>query len=528
MSAKSGHIAIIGGGTAGWLAALVLKAAYEKQAARKNGVTLPKISVVESPNIPTVGVGEGSTSIFRQVLLDLGIEEDEFLRETGATFKFGIFHRAWRKDLGDYYGPIDDPNQLFPKPEGAQGPWVHTARIGAGKSVEDAHLFTHLMRARKSPYARSKGGNSLPVSQYHYAYHFDQAKLGRYLSSKATGIEHVRAEVSDVECDETTGRVTSLILQDQAPLAVDFVIDCTGFRREIIGRLGGKWHSYADFLPLNSAMPFWLDHNDQEDIPSYTLAHAQSAGWMWGIPTRDRMGSGYVFSDAFINPDDAQKEIETTLGRKIEPRGILRIDPGRQEKAWIANCVSVGLSQSFLEPLEATSIHGTLVQLLLLTQTPPADLVAGRFDAAQKRYNDTVAGQVDDFAQFINLHYAGGRTDSAFWREMTQSGITDEVQRRLAIWKSEPVVRAHFPRFPANLPHVEEQLHLPVLAGLRLLARGPSKAAMEARPKIRAYARKTLEAAIPEFRRAANRSIGHREYLASLLTHAPSSTANLS
>lgn len=513
MPQQGGHIAIVGGGTAGWLAALVLKNGYEQQALRNSAHSVPKISVVESPNIPTVGVGEGSTSIFRQVLLDLGIDEAEFLKETGATFKFGIHHKGWRKDRGDYYGPIDDPNQLFPAPSGAKGSWIHTARIASQKPVEDIHLFTHLMRGQKSPYMMSKTGKMVHISQFHYAYHFDQAKLGKYLARKAVGVEHILAEVSGLERNSETGDVTALKLLDAEPLNVDFVIDCTGFRREIISELGGKWHSYGDFLPLNRAMPFWLDHDPEQDIPSCTLAHAQSSGWMWGIPTRDRMGCGYVYSGSHITDDQAQREIETTLGHKIEPRGVLTIDPGRQEKAWISNCVSIGLSQSFLEPLEATSIHGSLVQLILLSQTKASNLTRGAYGLARELYNDTVAGQVDDFAQFINLHYAGGREDSPFWREMTEKGITRSVRERLSVWANEPVNRGHFPNFPANLPHVEEQLHLPVLAGLGILPRGPSKAEMDAFPKVRAHARKTLLRAVPEFKSAASKAMGHRAYL---------------
>ena len=138
--ASAGHIAIVGGGTAGWLAALILRRAVQKSKDVK-----PRISVIESPDIPTVGVGEGSTALFRQVLQELAIDEEEFLRETGATLKFGIKHAGWRKDRADYFGPIDDPNALSPPPEGAPSNWLHHARLRAGKDVAGSHLFTRLM-----------------------------------------------------------------------------------------------------------------------------------------------------------------------------------------------------------------------------------------------------------------------------------------------------------------------------------------------------------------------------------------------
>jgi len=513
MRAKPGHIAIIGGGTAGWLAALVLQKAFKRQTGTSNAPP-PIISVVESPKIPTIGVGEGSTSLLRQVLIDLELDENEFLKETKATIKFGILHRNWGRQPGEYYGPIDDPNQLVPPPKGASASWLHTATIGAGKPIAPTHLFTHLMKAMKSPFAKNANGKVIPVSPFHHAYHFDQAQFGRFLSEKAEGIYHIKAEVSDIALDTDNGHATELHFTDRPALQVDFIIDCTGFRREIISRMGGEWHSYADMLPLNKAMPFWIEHS--EELSPFTLAEALSSGWMWNIPTQDRIGCGYVFSDLFQTSHEAQAEIEKSIGQKIEPRGLISIDPGRQKIAWIGNCVAIGLAHSFLEPLEATSIHGTLVQILLLTQTHHENLVSADFSADRNRYNETTAGQIDDYAQFINLHYAGGRTDTPFWAEMSASGITDIVKDRIEIWQREPVARHHFPKFPAFLPHVEEQLHVPVLDGLGLLPREPSKAEMSSMPKIRMNARKSVEKLTAEFRAAARNAIDHKNYLEKL------------
>lgn len=513
MTVRSRHIAVVGGGTAGWLAALVLQKAYAKQS-KSDGNLLPQISVIESPNIPTVGVGEGSTSILRQILLDLDFDEEEFLRETKATIKYGICHKDWGRQTGSYFGPIDDPNQLVPPPAGSAGSWLHTAMIASGKPVQDAHLFSYLMKQKKSPFARKQNGELIPISQFHYAYHFDQAKFGRYLATKADGIEHINAEVCDVVLDSETGNIIELEFRDHDRVEVDFIIDCTGFRREIINRLGGQWHSYSDILPLNKAMPFWLEH--EGEYSPFTLAQALSSGWMWNIPTQERIGCGYVFTDAHQSPEDAQSEIEATIGKKIEPRGLISINPGRQKQAWISNCVSMGLAQSFLEPLEATSIHGTLVQILLLTQTSGQDLVSNNTQSARDLYNNTVAGQVDDYAHFINLHYAGGRSDTPFWQEMTANGITKTVQDRLKSWLQKPVERSDFPKFPTSLPHVEEQLHIPVLDGLGLLPKEPSRIIMAATPKNRMLARKSIEQLTKEFKSAAHKAIGHREYLEGL------------
>lgn len=507
MAETERHIAVVGGGTAGWLTALVL------QKAAKSARSAIRLSVIESPDIPTVGVGEGSTAIFRQVMLELGFDEAEFLRETGATFKFGIHHEGWRADGGSYFGPIDDPNALVDCPKGLPSNWLHQARIGSGKDVASAHLFTWLMRGGKSPYARKKSGDLIAVSPFHYAYHFDQARLGRFLAQKAEGIDHIRAEVATTVRHPETGDIASLQMTDGAQLPVDLVIDCTGFRRAVIGQMEAGWTSYSDFLPLNKAMPFWREHDPRKEISPYTQSRALKAGWMWGIPVQDRMGCGYVFSDAHTSPEQAKIEIETALGCEIEPRGVLSIEPGRLNKAWVNNCIAIGLAQSFLEPLEATSIHGSLVQALMLSRISLDTILSPENARHQTSYNAAVARQIDDFADFINLHYAGGRDDSPFWRDMASKGLSPASKSRLALWSNQPITRRDFNPFPDHLPHVEEQLYTPVLDGLGLLTRGPAKQVFEAYPKQRALARKTLEKLSVEFKSAARSAIGHRAFL---------------
>ena len=504
MEPRQKHIAIIGGGTAGWLAALILQKA-------SIGPGAPRISIIESPNIPTVGVGEGSTSIFRQVLLDLEIDEQEFLRETGATLKFGIKHAGWRKDGKDYLGPIDDPNVMGPVPAGVPMNWLHHAQLAAGKSATDIHLFTFLMRGNKSAFAR-KADTYIALSPYHHAYHFDQARLGRFLATKASGIARIRTEVEGVERDAETGHVTALHSTDSQKISVDFVIDCTGFRRAIIGQLENDWVCYGDMLPLNKAMPFWLDHDPNKDIAPYTVAQALGAGWMWGIPVQNRMGCGYIFSDAHVSIEGAQREVEAKLRRPIDVRRIIDINPGRLRRSWIDNCVALGLAQSFLEPLEATSIHGTLVQLLLLLRNTPEQLCTGIKERSISEFNKTVARQVDDFAQFINMHYAGGRRDTDFWQEMTSEGISRDQRDRLAEWQGKALTREDFQSMPGGLPHVEEQLYLPVLDGLGLLPKSASKAVFSdvGHKKL---ARSNADNLRKEFISASRKAMSHRKFL---------------
>lgn len=506
MAGRRFRITVVGGGTAGWLSALILR-----EGGRRAGLPLD-ISVIESSKVPTIGVGEGTTAVFREMLRLLRLDEQDFLKSTGATIKFGIRHRDWRRKGHQYDGPIDDPHRVA---GGPAGNWLDRYCIASGRSVTEPHLFAQLMERGRAPYGRKDDGSLIAVGPYHHAFHFDQAKVGVWLRSRAEGIAHVDALVTGAERDPETGHITALTLEDGDRHAADFLVDCTGFRRALIaGQMGARWVGYGDRLPVNRAMPFWLDHDTDAEIAPYTLAWAQDAGWMWQIPTTDRIGCGYVYSDAFLTPDQARAEIEARLGRPIEPRNDIRIDSGRLDRAWIGNCVAAGLSQSFFEPLEATSIHGTIVQMMLFTQRHLSDVATGRINPAP--YNADVARQGDDFCTFINMHYVSERRDTPFWRHVAEECISEPVRDLLRLWRGKTPDRADFTPFPGGLPHVEEQLYVPVLDGLGLTSRAAAKAEMTADPKLRAHARKVAEGLRGEYHRAASSALGHRAFLASL------------
>jgi hypothetical protein len=505
---EAAHFVVVGGGTAGWLAAFMLR-----DAAKRQGINA-RTTVVESSKIPTIGVGEGTTAVFRILLKHFGVDEMEFLRETEATIKFGIRHRDWRSIGGHYDGPIDDPHSVVEPPHGAPSEYLNVYAVAAGRPLQDMHLFGPLMARERSPYALRADGSLIALGPFHYAYHFDQALVGRFLKAKSTGVEIIDGTISSVERDTDSGAILALDMDDGRRLAGDFFIDASGFRRRLIGEaLGGRWMSYADALPVNRAMPFWLEIAPGEEIANYTLAHALDAGWMWKIPTQKRYGCGYVYSDAFLSPEAAKREIEAKLGRRIEVRNDIRLEVGRLAEPWIANCLAIGLSSSFLEPLEATSIHGSVVQLMLFAQrylkTPSAMTAADRDD-----YNRRFGRQVDDFRTFINTHYLGGRSDTPFWREFAQNRTHEETRERLELWRREMPRREHFPAFLNGLPHVEAQLYYPVLEGLKLLDPALARAEMDSTPRVRAFARKTYECLRKEYLSAAAKAIGHAEFLA--------------
>lgn len=501
---------IIGGGTAGWLSALILQ-----EAARRSALDID-ITVIESSTIPTIGVGEGTTAVFRGLLLQLGFDEFEFLRETGATIKYGIKHQDWRRLGHSYFGPIDDPLKMVGTPPGVTSSWLNQYCVGAGRAVSEPHLFSQLMRRNRAPFAIRANKTRLPVGPFHHAYHFDQAKVGAYFKQKAKGIGLIDALVVGAETDPDSGDIVSLKLDGAQDIAVDFIIDCTGFKRALIGDvMGARWVSFDDKLPVNRAIPFWLEHPETGEIPTYTLARAMKAGWMWQIPTQDRLGCGYVYSDKFLSPKQAQAEVEAVLGHSIIPRADIPIDAGRLDRAWIGNCLSTGLAQSFFEPLEATSIHGTIVQMMMFTQFHMRAKGADRA-THQATYNNNVARQADDFCTFINMHYVSERDDTDFWRYVRTNCISKEVRQLLKVWSDHLPRNDDFAPFPGGLAHVEDQLYYPVLDGLGLLDRALAKQEIGQNPKLRIHARKTTEKLVKEYKRVAAMACGHRSFLESL------------
>jgi tryptophan 6-halogenase len=498
----SKRFVIVGGGTAGWLAALMLQDAFKRQ--KRDA----KITVVESSKIPTIGVGEGTTAVFRQMLKYFGLDEFAFLKETEATIKFGIRHKDWRRVGHHYDGPIDDPHLVL-EPSGVDPQsYLDIFSVAAGLPVKDTHCFAYLLDQHKSPYGRKTDGAFVAASPFHHAFHFDQALAGKWLRKNTKSVETVDAQVTGARRNTETGDIEALLI-DGGEVEGDFFIDCTGFRKALIGKeLGGEWVSYRDLLPVNRAMPFWIDLKEGEEIPPYTLAWAQASGWMWSIPTQTRYGMGYVYSDAFLTPEKAQQEIEAALGHKIEPRNDLRFEIGRQKDAWINNCLSLGLSSSFLEPLEATSIHGTIVQMMVFTQ-----FHLERAPEDRDAYNAFAARQVDDFRDFINLHYVTQRRDTPFWRHVAEETIGSVTKARLQQWRSKMPDYSDFDPLPGRFAHTEQQLHYPVLDGLGLLDRSVARKQMEEAPKMRAKAKAAAERLTSEYRAVAPKVVGHRAFL---------------
>lgn len=428
-------IVICGGGTAGWLAALMIKKVQPDH----------EVTVVESSKIGIVGAGEGSTGYLTDIVQgnswDYGCNEADFIRETGATVKLGIHHRDWRRVGHSYIGPIDgtvsasgtDTLMLYAL---ANGLPIHTASYN-GYLIEKS--LSGFFDKEVGPLADTRS----------HAYHFDAHRVGQYFKRVCgDSVKTLDSEITKVNLKEN-GFIESLLLSTGQTVAGDFFLDCTGFRKLFMEPMQNHWVSYSKNLPVNTAMPFLMDYDSSEQIDPVTTAWAQKSGWMWQIPTQDRRGCGYVYCDQFTSDEQAQREIEQVLGKEVDPIRFLKFDTGRMNQHWVKNCLWIGLSAAFAEPLEATSIHSTIVQLhhfvFEYLQSTQAETVN---PGSVSIYNRRIAKMYDDFKDFLVLHYVTERRDTEFWRWMaTGETLTDRVRELLELQKTRSLFPCDFDQY---------------------------------------------------------------------------------
>ena len=392
-------IVIVGGGTAGWIASYFI---YHSQP------NVHDITVIESSKIGVIGVGEGSTGTMIGLLdgfyLNQKHDINEFLKEVDGSWKMGIYHNNWKGDGTGYFAPIDGSET---------DSWYEDAlfKYGvAGGGSENMHQI--------SPHGWAF--HNKDFSGEPNAVHFDGWKVGQFFKKHTPGINLIDSVVNDIIIGDD-GDIKQVKTEDGHIVEGDLFIDCTGFARILMKKIGVKWESYSDFLPLNAALPFHMKYDEGEswkDEP-YTRADALSSGWMWTIPLQSRKGMGYVFDSRFINYEEAQKEVEEYLGKKIEPIRQIKFDPGRGEYLWKNNVLSLGLASTFVEPLEATSIHTTITQLVYFCK----EYLRGDYESTMKdfnrdSYNDKMYKLYDSTAQFISFHYCNHAPNTPFWKSV--------------------------------------------------------------------------------------------------------------
>lgn len=418
-------IIIAGGGTAGWLAALMISKTFKDQ---------HTITLVESENIGTIGVGEGSTGFLRGVVnnevWDYGCNELDFMKEAKVTPKLGILFKEWASLQTEYMEPIDSPPTSNVLGSNSLLSFFKANDLDISLSSVNGRLMSHDLSGFTNENGNLEGHGN-------HAYHFDSKLAANYFRKIcSSSIRTINDEIKDINLDDN-GSVVSLTLSSGDILEGDFFIDASGFSRIFSKKMNVKFIEYKE-LTLNSAIPFRLEYDYFEKPFFYTISWAQKYGWMWMIPRSDSVGCGYIYDDRFIDESQAKIEIEEKLGVEIEIIKKLKFTPGRLEKAWNKNVLSIGLSSNFLEPLEATSIHGTIAQLNTFIYSYLENSLEKTVTAdKQNSYNNQIERMVDNFRDFILLHYAGTRQDTDFWKNINESALNNlNIKKIIAASKS--------------------------------------------------------------------------------------------
>ncbi len=419
-------VVIVGGGTSGWMTASALSQVLRGQY---------DITLVESDEIGTIGVGEATIpmiSLFNQMLQ---IDEDEFMRETQASFKLGIEFVNWGR-LGDrYIHGFGSIGQEVYTVDFYQY-WLKQHLAGKLPDLEKFSINTAACAQNKFMRPRSDLAKS-PLSHIRYAFHFDATLYARYLRKYATerGVKRVEGRITDVQQREGDGFVQSVTLQSGQVIKGDLFIDCSGFRGLLIeGALKTGFEDWSHWLPCDRAIA--VPSASTGTITPYTRATARGAGWQWRIPLQHRVGNGHVFSSKFMSEDEATAILMGNLDGPpmAEPRA-LRFQTGRRNKSWNKNVVAIGLAGGFLEPLESTSIH--LVQMAiahLLTYFPSA----GFDEAVSDQFNRMMRMEYDWVRDFIILHYkATERNDTPFWNYCREMDVPAPLRERMALFQAD-------------------------------------------------------------------------------------------
>lgn len=415
-------IVVAGGGTAGWMAAALLKKVLQQQI---------DVELVESDDIGIVGVGEATippVQIFNQYL---GLDEAEFLRETHATIKLAIKFENWRVQGESYYHTFGAAGaQLGFCP--FQHYWLHARKAGYQASLWDFDL--NYLCAEQGKFNIINTPN--PVYQMPYAYHFDSGLYGRYLRKIAerSGVKRTEGLIEQVIQHPQTGEVQALQLRDGRTVSGDFFLDCTGLRALLIRQtLGVGFESYQHYLPANSALAV-PSARFAQTLP-YTRSIAHAAGWQWRIPLTHRNGNGLVYSSDFLSDSQAYDTLMANLQSEplAEPRKI-SFETGRTRQQWCKNVVALGLSSGFLEPLESTSIHLIQSGIVRLLKMFPHQQLS---EAVIANYNQEAQLEFETIRDFIILHYhVNERNDSEFWRSMRQMAVPDRLTEKIALFKA--------------------------------------------------------------------------------------------
>ena len=474
------RVVIVGGGTAGWMTAAYLKAAFGGRVS---------VTLVESGKISTIGVGEATFSDIRHFFEFLNLKEQDWMPACNATYKLGIRFENWRNKGHHFFQPFEQIKQVagFPLTDW----WLH-----AGPTTRfdrDCFVMPALCEAGRSP--RSLDGtlvdqefvegselNGMTMSehqgktQFPYAYQFEASLLAKFLTKYGTdrGVRHIVDDVVDVRLDER-GWIDHVLSKEHGELHGDLFVDCTGFRGVLINQaLEVPFQSYQDTLPNDSAVALQVPLDmKKRGITPCTVATAQDNGWIWTIPLFGRIGTGYVYARDYLSPDEAERTLREFVGPAAADVSAnhIRMRIGRSAQSWKNNCVAIGLSSGFVEPLESTGIffiHHAIEQLV--KSFPGADWNP----KLREMYNSAVAHVMDGVREFLVVHYrAAKRDDTQYWRDTKTRPIPDGLGERMELWKTQlPAAETIYPYYHGLPPYS----YMCILLGVGGLELRPSPA----------------------------------------------------
>ena len=434
-------VLILGGGSAGWLTAGVIAA--------EHGEGLD-ITLVESPDVPTIGVGEGTWPSMRDTLRKMGVSENSFIAQCDVSFKQGSKFIGWKtgEDSDFYYHPFSLPQGFFDV--NSLPFWqTHASSMPFADAVSPQHRVCEQGLAPKQPATPEY------AAVLNYAYHLDAAKLGNFLRDHCTknlGVTHVADHVSAVNASDE-GYIESLDTLHNGSLAADLFIDCSGANSVLLGK-----HFQEPFISRQSvlfndrALAVQVPYVDNtRPIASATLSTAQRAGWIWDIGLPTRRGVGYVYSSAHSSDSQAEEDLRIYLANSIGKKNAeaaefrqLKFSPGHRASFWQKNCVAVGMSAGFIEPLEASALALVELSAAMIRDSMPANRAV--MDIAAARFNERFQYRWDRVIDFLKLHYVlSQRRDSEYWRDhCAVSTIPERLQELLKLWQYQPPSRLDF------------------------------------------------------------------------------------
>lgn len=471
------HVVILGGGSAGWLTAGVIAAEHGGP-----GPDDLKVTVIESPDVPIIGVGEGTWPTIRDTLRRIGVSEADFIRECDGAFKQGSQFVSWTDG-----GPRDTYYHPFHLPGG----YDQADLVGGWRKFHPDAQFDHLVCPQPHLCDANKGPKQFATPEYasvsNYAYHLDAAKLGGFLRRHCTerlGVRLVADHVTEVVPHEN-GDIAALRTREHGDIDGDLFIDCTGLRALLIGQhYGEPLLSQRHILFNDRAIAVQVPYVDANaPIACQTISTAQKFGWIWDIGLQTRRGVGHVYSSAYGSEDEAELALIDYIvrsgGREQDivriPR--IRIDPGYRVQPWRRNCVAVGLSCGFLEPLEASSL--VLVELAAAMIADQLPATRETMDTLATRFNDSIRYRWERVVDFLKLHYLlSRRYDSDYWRDHRREETQPQRLRELlALWQYQPPSRYDLYRIEEVFPWASYQY---ILYGMGFVPQGRAGTAQAA------------------------------------------------